>query len=108
MTTAASTTRGPTSLQAPPGAPGPGRLRRTGRAVNQYAGVLVVLAVLVVVLGATQPQFLTGNNLLIILETNAVLLVVAIGLNACWVSRMGASVVRSGLPAASDGQPFRK
>ena len=80
MTTAASTTRGPTSLQAPPGAPGPGRLRRTGRAVNQYAGVLVVLAVLVVVLGATQPQFLTGNNLLIILETNAVLLVVAIGL----------------------------
>ncbi len=61
-------------------APGPTRLRQAGRAVNQYAGVLVVLAALVVIIGATQPQFISSGNLIIILETNAVLLVVAVGL----------------------------
>ncbi len=69
-----------TDTRAAPAPRRPSRLRRAGRAANQYAGVLVVLAVLVVVLGATQPQFLTGGNLIIILETNAVLLVVAVGL----------------------------
>ena len=50
------------------------------RAVNQYIGVLTVLALAVLVLALTQEQFLTVRNLINIAETNAVLLVVAVGL----------------------------
>lgn len=45
-----------------------------------YIGVLVVLIGMVVFLGSTQSTFLAYDNLLIILNTNAVLLVVGVGL----------------------------
>lgn len=48
--------------------------------IGSYIGVLVVLIGMVVYLGSTQPTFLTYNNLLIVLNTNAVLLVVSVGL----------------------------
>lgn len=59
---------------------GPGGRARFSAAVNQYAGVLAVLALLVVVLSFTQPQFLSAQNAVNIAETNAVLLLVATGL----------------------------
>lgn len=45
-----------------------------------YVGVVTVLAVLVIVFATTQPKFLTYENFLNILETNAVLLVLSVGL----------------------------
>lgn len=77
---------GPSTPRAVSGAPAdaPGSLldRRPARwrSVNQYVGVLTVLALAVVVLAVTQEQFLTLRNLVNIAETNAVLLVVATGL----------------------------
>jgi ribose transport system permease protein len=50
------------------------------RQVLRYAGVGGPLLVLFVLFSATQRQFLTGGNLLNILQTNAVTLVVAIGM----------------------------
>jgi len=55
--------------------------RARGAAVtSQYLGVLAVLGLLVVLLGVTQPQFLTPENFLNIAESNVVLLLVATGL----------------------------
>ncbi|HYO35350.1 MAG TPA: ABC transporter permease [Geodermatophilus sp.] len=62
----------------PPGPPS--RLGRLNGATSQYVGVLAVLALLVVVLGATQPQFLTVQNFVNIADQNAVLLTVAVGM----------------------------
>lgn len=45
-----------------------------------YAGVAAALALLVAALTATQPEFATWGNFITILETNSVLLIVAIGL----------------------------
>ena len=56
------------------------RRGRSLRAVNQYAGVLTVLVGLVVLLSLTQDRFLTVQNWVNIAESNAVLLVVAVGL----------------------------
>jgi ribose transport system permease protein len=65
----------------------PGRRRwlnvRTGRlkeATLQYIGVLTVLVVLITIFSFLQPQFHTWTNLLNILQTNAVLLIVSVGL----------------------------
>jgi ribose transport system permease protein len=58
-----------------------GRLgRRTRDAVLTYVGVVTVLAILIIYFSATQSQFFTYENFLNILDTNAVLLVVSIGL----------------------------
>jgi ribose transport system permease protein len=70
--------------KAEPSAPS-GRRSRFQRHVIEgpagaYIGVLVVLVAMVLYLGATQPTFLAYGNLLIILNTNAVLLVVSVGL----------------------------
>jgi len=69
----------------PPGGPahpaGGLRLRSRGvRALDQYAGVLAVLTVLVVYLALTQDKFLTIDNAVNVLDTNAVTLIVAVGL----------------------------
>ena len=58
----------------------PSALTRFGRALNQYAGVLVVLVVTTVILSVANDRFLTAGNIINILETNAVLLTVAVGL----------------------------
>lgn len=55
-----------------------GRLVRRG--ATAYAGVTTVLVALIAILSATQPTFSTYANFVNILETNAVLLVVAVGL----------------------------
>lgn len=55
-------------------------VERLGVAVLNYLGVVSVLTVLVGVLLATQPTFGTTANFINVLETNAVLLVVSIGL----------------------------
>lgn len=62
--------------------PGPNgsRLTRVRHSMGTYAGVGIVLLALVVVLRITQPYFGTMSNLLLILETNAVLLVLAVGM----------------------------
>jgi ribose transport system permease protein len=57
----------------------PARLSR-GWHQAEHVGVTVALAVLVVVLAVTQPNFATTGNAVNILETNAVLLIAAIGL----------------------------
>ena len=58
-----------------------GRLgRRTRDALMTYVGVVTVLAILVIFFSATQSQFFTYENFLNILDTNAVLLVISIGL----------------------------
>jgi ribose transport system permease protein len=49
-------------------------------ALNAYAGVGGVLLALSVLLAVTQDQFATYDNLLIVLETNAVVMVVGVGL----------------------------
>jgi ribose transport system permease protein len=60
---------------------GLGRLgRRTRDALMTYVGVVTVLAILVIFFSATQAQFFTYENFLNILDTNAVLLVISIGL----------------------------
>lgn len=71
---------------AGPARPAPARgtvsgvLRRAHGALATYLGVGGVLLVAVVVLAATQPTFATVDNLVNILETNAALLLVAVGL----------------------------
>jgi ribose transport system permease protein len=71
-------------LHEPQGLPergrGPSYRSRVSAAADQYAGVLVVLALACVLLAVTQEQFLTTANAINVLETNAVLLVVAVGL----------------------------
>ncbi|MFW6033611.1 MAG: ABC transporter permease [bacterium] len=49
-------------------------------AAGQYLGVLSVLGLTFLLLAATQPHFLTVANFTTIAETNAVLLIVAVGL----------------------------
>jgi ribose transport system permease protein len=82
-TAGTGTTGTGTHRAAPPaGPPGPGAARRS-RAwdlVAPYAGVGSVLVALCVLLAVTQPQFATAANLVNILETNAVTLVLAVGL----------------------------
>ncbi|GAA3191070.1 ABC transporter permease [Dactylosporangium siamense] len=56
------------------------QLARLRQAIASYAGVGSVLLLLVVVLRVTQPYFGTMSNLLLVLETNAVLLVLAVGM----------------------------
>lgn len=59
---------------------GSGGLTRLRHAADTYVGVGGVLLALVVYLSITQEQFLTYDNFINILATNAVLLVVAVGL----------------------------
>lgn len=54
--------------------------RRTRTALTAYIGVLVILAGLIVFFAATQPKFRTYDNFINILETNGILLIVAVGL----------------------------
>lgn len=54
--------------------------RRAAEALGPYVGVLVVLLALSVFFTITQPRFATAENLLTILETNASLIVVSVGL----------------------------
>jgi ribose transport system permease protein len=54
--------------------------KRMGEGSLRYLGVGGVLLLLIAVLAITQPRFATYGNLLVILETNAVLLIVGIGL----------------------------
>jgi ribose transport system permease protein len=54
--------------------------RRARQAAATYLGVGTMLAALIVFFAATQPQFATYDNFVNILETNAVLLVVSVGL----------------------------
>jgi ribose transport system permease protein len=53
---------------------------RLREATLQYIGVLSVLLILIVVFSLLQPQFHTWTNALNILQTNAVLLIVSVGL----------------------------
>ena len=53
---------------------------RVREATLQYIGVLSVLLILIVVFSLLQPQFHTWTNALNILQTNAVLLIVSVGL----------------------------
>lgn len=75
-----------TAVQSPPGdrarppATVPDRMTRLRHALASYAGVGGVLVLLAVVLRFAQPYFGTPSNLLLILETNAVLLVLAVGM----------------------------
>lgn len=71
----------PRAGPTPAGAPRRGAaLRRLRGAAMNYLGVGSVLLALVLYLGLTQPGFATAGNLVNILETNATLLVVAVGL----------------------------
>jgi ribose transport system permease protein len=54
--------------------------RRARQAVATYLGVGTMLAVLIAFFAFSQPQFATYDNFVNILETNAVLLVVSVGL----------------------------
>jgi ribose transport system permease protein len=54
--------------------------RRTRDTLLTYVGVVTVLGILIVYFAFTQEQFFTYENLLNILDTNAVLLVVSVGL----------------------------
>jgi ribose transport system permease protein len=54
-----------------------GRLKE---ATLQYVGVLTVLGVLIVLFSILQPQFHTWTNFVNILQTNAVLMIVSVGL----------------------------
>lgn len=60
--------------------PAEGVRSRAFRALNSYAGVLTVLVGLLVLLSITQDSFLSSSNLLNVLDTSAVLLIVAVGL----------------------------
>jgi ribose transport system permease protein len=68
--------RTPSAARARLGAPA-GRFKE---ATLQYIGVLTVLGVLIVIFSFLQPQFHTWTNLLNILQTNAILLIVSVGL----------------------------
>jgi ribose transport system permease protein len=54
--------------------------RRTREAVLTYVGVVTVLAALIIYFSASQSKFFTYENFLNILDTNAVLLVLSVGL----------------------------
>ena len=54
--------------------------RRARTALLNYVGVLTVLAALILFFGLRQSQFATYNNFINILETNAVLLILSVGL----------------------------
>ncbi len=54
--------------------------RRVRESVLRYLGVLVALALLLIWLTSTNSQFATSGNVLNILETNASLLIVSVGL----------------------------
>jgi ribose transport system permease protein len=81
-----------TPVETPPPAPAKRRsptehiLRLHGHTVRlkeatlQYVGVLTVLLILVGIFSYLQPQFHTWTNLLNILETNATLLILSVGL----------------------------
>lgn len=58
----------------------PDRMTRLRHALSGYAGVGGVLVVLAIVLRFSQPYFGTPSNVLLILETNSVLLVLAVGM----------------------------
>lgn len=58
----------------------PSTMARFTNALNQYAGVLTVLVLAIVLLSLLEDQFLTTGNILNVLEQNSVLLVVAVGL----------------------------
>jgi len=64
---------------APPGR-GAAARGRVSRGLNQYAGVLSVLAVLVVYLSLTQENFLSPTNFANVLDTASVTLIVAVAL----------------------------
>ncbi len=68
----------------PPSAVGSSRLVSSGRAVRRglvnYVGVGGMLALLVAYFSYTQPRFATYENMLLILEGSAVLLIVSLGL----------------------------
>ena len=69
------------ALPASAPAPGPARVARWAReGVVRHLGVLLALALLVVWLTSTSSQFATTGNVLNILETNASLLILAVGL----------------------------
>src|ERR1043165_9510976 len=57
-----------------------GQSARFRDAMLQYVGVLTVLLILIVLFSILQPQFHTWTNLLNILQTNAVLMIVSVGL----------------------------
>ena len=57
-----------------------GARSRFTEATLQYVGVLTVLIVLIAVFSYLQPQFHTWTNVLNILQTNAVLLILSVGL----------------------------
>jgi ribose transport system permease protein len=79
-----STTTPPRSTEGPGGVEVPTRIgsnwERFRHAADTYAGVGGVLVLLCVYLSFTQDIFFTWNNWLTILEANAVVLVVAVGL----------------------------
>jgi len=54
--------------------------RRTREAVLTYVGVVTVLAALIIYFSSSQSKFFTYENFLNILDTNAVLLVLSVGL----------------------------
>ena len=69
------------ALPASAPAPGPARVARWAReGAVRHLGVLLALALLVVWLTSTNSQFATTGNVLNILETNASLLILAVGL----------------------------
>jgi ribose transport system permease protein len=57
-----------------------GQTARVKEATLQYVGVLTVLLILIGLFSFLQPQFHTWNNFLTILQTNAVLMIVSVGL----------------------------
>ena len=57
-----------------------GQTARVKEATLQYVGVLTVLLILIAIFSFLQPQFHTWTNLLNILQTNAVLMIVSVGL----------------------------
>jgi ribose transport system permease protein len=57
-----------------------GHTARARDATLQYVGVLTVLLILIAVFSFLQPQFHTWTNFLNILQTNAVLLILSVGL----------------------------
>jgi ribose transport system permease protein len=76
------------------------------RAAVRYAGVLVALALLVGWQVSTEPQFATWGNLVNILETNAALLVVSVGLT--FVMLVGGFDLSLGGALALSGVLFAK
>ncbi|MDA8074152.1 MAG: ABC transporter permease [Actinomycetota bacterium] len=57
-----------------------GVARRAGRGMREYLGALTTLLILVVILGSTEPGFFAVGNVQNVLETNAPLFLVSIGI----------------------------